>query len=94
MGMESAIIQMLSNRIEDASSVVMKALEANTNARNLGLTNNHDKVGPMLLVVHDRLLIAANTLHAIKDYIPLLALKDEKKDNAKNDTVYHLPPIR
>lgn len=94
MDMESAIIQMFANRIEEARSAVKKALEANTAARNMCRGGQHDKVEPILLVSHDFLLIAANTLHAIKDFIPHLALKDEKKGQAKDNTVYHLPPIR
>ena len=85
---------MLSNRIEEASSVVTKALEESNKTWDLCSEGRYDLVKSMVLVLHDRLLIAANTLHAIKDFIPHLALNDEKKDQQKNNTVYHLPPIR
>ena len=94
MEIESAIMQMFANRINDLSSVVMKALEENTTARNMWREGKYDKVEPMLLVSHDHLLMAANTLHALKDYIPYLALKDEKNGKTEDNTVYHLPTIR
>ena len=80
MKMESAVMQMFANHIKEVNSVVMQALEENTTARNMCREGKYDKVEPMLLVSHDHLLMAANTLHAIKDFIPHLALKDEKKD--------------
>lgn len=76
MDKESTMIQMLANRIEEASLVVMKALEANNKTRDLCSEGRYDLVQSMILVLHDRLLIAANTLHAIKKYVPFLAFKD------------------
>ena len=61
----------------------------NTTAMNKCQEGEFD-VKPVLLVSHDLLLIAANTLDAIKDYVPHLTLKDEKKSNHEK---YTLPPI-
>ena len=84
MDKESALIQILANRIEEASLVIIKALDENTKARNYCREGRYAEVEPMLLVSHDHLLIAEYALHAIKDYIPLLTQKDEKKrDNEK-----------
>ena len=89
MELESAILEMFANRIEEARSMVKKALEVNTTAMNKCQEGEFD-VKPVLLVSHDLLLIAANTLDAIKDYVPHLTLKDEKKSNHEK---YTLPPI-
>lgn len=75
MEMESALIQMFANRIEEASSAVKKALEENTTARNMCSENRFDHVEPVLLVSHDQLLMAATALHAIKEFVPHLTLK-------------------
>lgn len=82
MEMESAILQMFANRIEEASSLVMQALEENTTARNLCRERKYDKVEPMLLVSHDHLLIAATTLRAIKEFVPNLSLKGNAEADA------------
>ena len=82
MEMESAIIQMFANRIEEASSVVMKALEESNKTRDLYLDGKYALVDSMLLVLHDRLLIAANTLNAIKEFVPHLTLKGNTEADA------------
>ena len=79
MELESAIIQMLSNRIEEAGSVVTKALEESNKTWDSCSEGRYDLAKAMVRILHDRMLIASNTLHAIKDFIPHLALKDEKK---------------
>ena len=82
MKMESAIMQMFAKHINEVNSVVMQALEENTMARNMCREGKYDKVEPILLVSHDHLLMAANTLHAIKDFVPHLTLKGNAEADA------------
>lgn len=75
MEMESEIIKMLSNRMEEASSVVTKALEESNKTWDLCTEGRYDLVKSMVLVLHDRLLIVADTLHLIKKFVPHFTLK-------------------
>ena len=74
----SAIKKMYENRIAELEKSVMSALETNTKARNYVREGKMDLVDPMLQVAHDYLLIAANTVHAVKDYSPCLEIKSSK----------------
>ena len=76
--MERAIMKMFENRIAELDKVVMSALETNTKARNFVREGKLDMVDPMLQVAHDYLLVAANTVHAVKEYSPCLEIKSSK----------------
>lgn len=68
MPMEKAIMEMYENRIAELDKVVMSALETNTKARNFVREGKMDMVDPMLQIAHDYLVVAANTVHACKDF--------------------------
>ena len=75
---EDKIKRMYENRIAELDKVVMSALETNTKARNFVREGKMDMVDPMLQVAHDYLLVAANTVHAVKEYSPCLEIKSGK----------------
>ena len=82
MEMESAFLQILANRIDEANTAVMKALYLNNTARNMYKDGKYDRVEPELRKANAQLLIAATTLHVIKDFVPHLTLKGNAEADA------------
>lgn len=78
MAVSSAIKRMYENRIAELEKAVMSALESNTKARNLIMDGKLDDIESILLNSHTYLLIAANTVHAVKEYSPCLEIKSSK----------------